>query len=202
MKRLQFETFFAFHHLLIFWFALLLAHGPVFYRWATAPLALYALERLHRQFFRGKKVALLRFRLFGDVKRPAVFALEFENARSMAERNLLYRGSGLYLNCPHVTKWEWHPFTISSAPDDRVLTVNIRVMPDAASWTSKCAATYRSSTRTTATPSSSPAATRPQAPSPTARCAARTTDPLPDRRPLRRPSSALFQLPRRHAGGR
>ena len=139
VKRLQFETFFAFHHLLIFWFALLLAHGPVFYRWATAPLALYALERLHRQFFRGgKKVALLRFRLFGDVKRPAVFALEFENARSMAERNLLYmEGQYLYLNCPHVSTWEWHPFTISSAPDDEVLTVNIRVMPDAASWTSK-----------------------------------------------------------------
>ena len=98
-----------------------------------------AAPSLHRQFFRGgKKVALLRFRLFGDVKRPAVFALEFENARSMAERNLLYmEGQYLYLNCPHVSKWEWHPFTISSAPDDEVLTVNIRVMPDAASWTSK-----------------------------------------------------------------
>lgn len=27
-------------------------------------------------------------------------------------------GQYLYLNCPHVSANEWHPFTISSAPDD------------------------------------------------------------------------------------
>ena len=32
---------------------------------------------------------------------------------------------------------EYHPFTISSAPDEPVLEVNIRIMPSSYAWTNK-----------------------------------------------------------------
>ena len=49
-------------------------------------------------------------------------------------------GHYLYLQCPTVTKYpEWHPFTISSAPDEAILEVNIRVLASPLSWTNKVA---------------------------------------------------------------
>ena len=54
-------------------------------------------------------------------------------------------GHYLYLCCPAVetSNWnglqEYHPFTISSAPDEPVLEVNIRVMPSPYAWTNKVA---------------------------------------------------------------
>jgi hypothetical protein len=31
------------------------------------------------------------------------------------------------INCPSVSNWEWHPFTISSAPNEEFVTFHIRI---------------------------------------------------------------------------
>jgi len=36
-------------------------------------------------------------------------------------------GQYCFLNCPVLSKHEWHPFTISSAPEQEYLTFHIRV---------------------------------------------------------------------------
>ena len=41
-------------------------------------------------------------------------------------------GMWLFLNVPDVSAWQWHPFTISSAPDDPFVSVHIRQAGD---WT-------------------------------------------------------------------
>lgn len=41
-------------------------------------------------------------------------------------------GQWLYLNVPEVSKFQWHPFTISSAPDDPYVSCHIRQVGD---WT-------------------------------------------------------------------
>ena len=44
-------------------------------------------------------------------------------------------GQYLFLNCPSISRHEWHPFTISSSPDaDKFLSVHIRVVGN---WTGK-----------------------------------------------------------------
>ena len=54
-------------------------------------------------------------------------------------------GHYLYLRCPTVENTslaplkEWHPFTISSCPDEAVLELNIRVSTSPHSWTNKMA---------------------------------------------------------------
>ncbi len=35
-----------------------------------------------------------------------------------------HAGDYVYVNIPHVAKFEWHPFTISSAPEDEGLSFN------------------------------------------------------------------------------
>lgn len=36
-------------------------------------------------------------------------------------------GQYLFLNCPYIAKYEWHPFTITSAPEEDYVSVHIRV---------------------------------------------------------------------------
>lgn len=36
-------------------------------------------------------------------------------------------GQYLFLNCPYIAGQEWHPFTISSAPEEEFVSVHIRV---------------------------------------------------------------------------
>jgi hypothetical protein len=43
-------------------------------------------------------------------------------------------GQYIFLNCPSISGSQWHPFTISSAPQEDSLTLHIRVMGDG-SWT-------------------------------------------------------------------
>ena len=39
-------------------------------------------------------------------------------------------GQYLYLNCPAISRKEWHPFTISSAPEDEHISCHIRCRRD------------------------------------------------------------------------
>lgn len=39
-------------------------------------------------------------------------------------------GQWLFINVPEVSQFQWHPFTISSAPDDPYISVHIRQVGD------------------------------------------------------------------------
>lgn len=43
-------------------------------------------------------------------------------------------GMYLFLQCPKISSFEWHPFSITSAPDDPFLSVHIRTLGD---WTAE-----------------------------------------------------------------
>ena len=43
-------------------------------------------------------------------------------------------GMYLFLQCPEISSFEWHPFSITSAPDDPFLSVHIRTLGD---WTAE-----------------------------------------------------------------
>jgi len=148
VKRSHYETFWYTHHFFILWFVLLLFHGAVWKFWCIPALVPYVIDRLHRVFYRGRKpMALARVYFWGRPDRPDVITLQFDNAFSDKGRKPLtyMEGHYLYLRCPAVENStlaplkEWHPFTISSAPDEPVLEVNIRVLPSASAWTNKVA---------------------------------------------------------------
>ena len=60
-----------------------------------------------------------------------------QEVAATGERTLWSYGSGMYLklSCPFVSPFEWHPFTISSAPEGPWLTCHIKVTRPG-SWTS------------------------------------------------------------------
>jgi predicted ferric reductase/Ca2+-binding EF-hand superfamily protein len=114
----HFELFYWTHLLYIVWFALALVHGPVFWMWAGVPLAIFAADRLLRVFR-----SVPRTEVFGcEPLASGVTKLTLERPEGFRHR----AGDYVYLKVPALARYEWHPFTISSAPEQSDLTLHVR----------------------------------------------------------------------------
>lgn len=104
----HFELFHYVH--LGYWplFVLLLIHGPVYWMWASVPLLGYLVERLLRVERRAKKVEVTT-----EVLPSRVTKLSFAAPNDWQHR----AGDYLFIKIPELARGEWHPFTISSAPE-------------------------------------------------------------------------------------
>ncbi|XP_055824145.1 respiratory burst oxidase homolog protein E-like isoform X2 [Solanum dulcamara] len=133
-----FNAFWYSHHLLAVVYVLLLVHGTFLFlvhQWwqkttwmyISMPLLLYVAERSLRtcrsEHYAAKilKVSVLP----GDV-----FSLTMSKPNSFKYKS----GQYIFLQCPTISSFEWHPFSITSAPGDDYLSVHIRMVGD---WTNE-----------------------------------------------------------------
>ncbi|KAA8523362.1 hypothetical protein F0562_009785 [Nyssa sinensis] len=131
-----FNAFWYSHHLLGLVYVLLLIHGSFMFlvhRWyqkttwmyISVPFFLYLAERSLRTC-RSKhdSVKILKVSVLpGDV-----FSLVMSKPNGFKYKS----GQYLFLQCPSISPFEWHPFSITSAPGDDYLSVHIRTVGD---WT-------------------------------------------------------------------
>ncbi|KAF3439730.1 hypothetical protein FNV43_RR18008 [Rhamnella rubrinervis] len=135
-KLTGFNAFWYSHHLLALVYILLLIHGNFLYlahKWhqkttwmyISVPLLLYIAERSLRssrsQHYSVKiiKVSVLPGNVFNLImSKPPGFKYK--------------SGQYIFLKCPTISPFEWHPFSITSAPGDDYLSVHIRMVGD---WT-------------------------------------------------------------------
>jgi NADPH oxidase 5 len=136
----HFELFHYVH--LGYWpfFVLLLVHGPVYWMWAAAPLVGYLAERILRTEQRARKVELET-----EVLPSRVTKLSFAAPKGWEHR----AGDYLFIKIPALALGEWHPFTISSAPERvvagrRSLTLHVRSLGN---WTNALAELARTRAR-------------------------------------------------------
>lgn len=129
----KFALFYIAHMGYGLWFILALIHGPVFWQWVLFPGLGFVIElvirwRATKQSTFVVNASLLPSKVLGlEVQRPASFNYQ--------------PGDYLFIKCPSVSKYEWHPFTISSAPErPDVLSLHIRA---AGSWTGKLYQLFR-----------------------------------------------------------
>ncbi|KAL6974653.1 hypothetical protein U1Q18_028835 [Sarracenia purpurea var. burkii] len=131
-----FNAFWYSHHLLGLVYVLLLVHGNFLYlvhRWyqkttwmyISVPLFLYAAERSLRTCrSEHYSVKILKVSVLpGDV-----FILVMSKPNGFKYKS----GQYIFLQCPTISPFEWHPFSITSAPGDNYLSVHIRTVGD---WT-------------------------------------------------------------------
>ncbi|XP_037077900.1 LOW QUALITY PROTEIN: NADPH oxidase 5-like [Pollicipes pollicipes] len=129
-KRGNFEVFYWTHLLYVPFFALLILHAPNFWKWVILPGVIYVVERAvrfvrtrmgHGRAFISSGILLPSKVTHLVIKRPA---------------NLDYHpGDYIFVNIPVIAKYEWHPFTISSAPEQHdTLWLHIRA---AGGWTNR-----------------------------------------------------------------
>ncbi len=122
--RRRFEVFHATHALYIVWFAVGLLHGPVFWKWVAVPIAAFAAERIVRVARRARRTEIVQTR----VLRSGVTRLDLCKPEGFTHR----AGDFVYLRIPRVAEHEWHPLTISSAPERGTLSLHVRALGD---WT-------------------------------------------------------------------
>ena len=131
VKRANYEVFFTSHHWFGIFFFFLVAHGPDFYSYAVVPILLYIGDRIYRAV-RGNQQFFLRRVLYI----PPIMELSFYPVGPWKFKE----GQYLYLNAPHLSSNEWHPFTISSAygdlenADRKEITLHIKIQ-GFKSWT-------------------------------------------------------------------
>uniref|UniRef100_A0A8C0AI25 NADPH oxidase 5 n=1 Tax=Bos mutus grunniens TaxID=30521 RepID=A0A8C0AI25_BOSMU len=108
----HFEVFYWTHLSYLPMWLLLILHGPNFWKWLLVPGTLFFLEKtISLAASRMVALHIVEVNLLPSkvthllIKRPPLFH---------------YRpGDYLYLNIPSIARYEWHPFTISSAPEQK-----------------------------------------------------------------------------------
>jgi hypothetical protein len=97
------------------------------YIWVIAPIIVYLIERLMRFLRSFRNYNIIEYNLHPS----DVLEIKIDNSK----KYLNYRaGQYIYINLPKIAFFEWHPFTVTSSPDDSYLSVHIRCCGD---WTNK-----------------------------------------------------------------
>ncbi|KAG8812631.1 hypothetical protein FRC18_002869 [Serendipita sp. 400] len=133
-----FEKFWYWHHLFIVFFICWQLHGiwcllppdsgvcdynvvGVFYRYWLPGGAIYTFERILR---------FIRTRHMTFVSKVILHPSKVCEVQIKKEKTTVRAGQYIFLNCPEVSEWQWHPFTLTSAPEEDYISVHIRIVGD------------------------------------------------------------------------
>ncbi|KAI3742391.1 hypothetical protein L1987_60071 [Smallanthus sonchifolius] len=130
-----FTSFWYAHHLLVIVYMLLIMHGyflvfaTFWYRKTTwmylvIPMLCYGTERLLISHDHNYTVNIVKAIIYTG----NVLALYMSKPNGFKYKSGMY----LFVKCPNISGFEWHPFSITSAPGEDYLSVHIRTLGD---WT-------------------------------------------------------------------
>ncbi|XP_072019827.1 LOW QUALITY PROTEIN: NADPH oxidase 5-like [Amphiura filiformis] len=111
----HFQVFYWTHFMYVFYVILLLLHGPRYWKWIIAPGFIFALERLS-QAIQSKRSQ------HGKTYVKQVNLLPSGVTHLVLTRPPRFHfkpGDYIFLKIPEIAKYEWHPFTISSPPEEQ-----------------------------------------------------------------------------------
>ncbi|KAL4216477.1 NADPH oxidase 5 [Mactra antiquata] len=130
-NKLKKEVFYWTHMLYVPFWILVLLHGPNFWKWFVLPGTLFIIEKMSRSKF-------IKMARFGDTYVEEVNLLPSGVTHLIITRptNFRYKpGDYIFIQIPEIAQCEWHPFTISSAPEmEGYLWLHVK---SAGNWTSK-----------------------------------------------------------------
>lgn len=96
---------------------------PMTWKWVVGPMFLYVCERVVRFIRSQQKVIITKV-----VMHPSK-TLELQMKRKGFRSEV---GQYVFMLCPAVSGFEWHPFTLTSAPEEDHFSVHVRIVGD---WT-------------------------------------------------------------------
>ncbi|KAJ2846424.1 hypothetical protein GGI22_006251, partial [Coemansia erecta] len=143
IRHKHFNLFWNLHHLFFVYFACFSVHGgfcllkkdlppycntgAAFYKYWIASGVVYLFERLSREYRANWRANHMRVQKV--ILHPAkVLEVQLQKPRGFKGK----AGQYSFLNCPAVSPHQWHPFTLTSAPEEDYVSVHIRVVGD---WT-------------------------------------------------------------------
>lgn len=146
VRSKKYEVFYYAHKLFYLYFALISVHGafcfiktdnaakpcipPQSWIWIAPGLAVYLAELLYR---------MLRSRRFTYVSKVILHQSSVFELQIRKPSFSFMPGQYILLNIPSVSRYQWHPFTVTSAPEDQFVSVHIRAVGN---WTHGAAAAF------------------------------------------------------------
>ncbi|KAJ8040310.1 NADPH oxidase 5 [Holothuria leucospilota] len=130
-RRGYFQVFYLTHQLSILFWVLLILHAQYFWTLFLLPGSVYALERI------------LRLRFIRRVRNGRTFIKAAVNLPANVTHLIITRppkfefqaGDYVFICIPSIARHEWHPFTISSAPEQKgFITLHVRAQGN---WTKR-----------------------------------------------------------------
>ncbi|KAJ2448372.1 hypothetical protein EV183_005476 [Coemansia sp. RSA 2336] len=143
IRRKHFNLFWNLHHLFVVYFACFSVHGgfcllksdfppycstgAAFYKYWVFSGFVYLFERLSREIRANTRAKHMRVQKV--ILHPGnVLEVQFHKPPGFKGQ----AGQYAFLNCPAVSTQQWHPFTLTSAPEEDYVSVHIRMAGD---WT-------------------------------------------------------------------
>lgn len=136
-RRANFERFWYTHHLFVVFFAFWSIHGAfcmikpdfapfcsgigVFWEYWMYGAFLYLAERIAREV-RGRHKTFVS-KVIQHPSNVVEVQIKKEHTKTRA-------GQYIFLCCPEVSVWQYHPFTLTSAPEEDYISVHIRCVGD------------------------------------------------------------------------
>jgi len=96
--------------------------GPMTWMFIVGPLALYLAERFYR-FIMSYTRRLQILKVVKHQDSVPVMEVQFRKVPTKA-------GQYVFINCPRVSFFEWHPFTLTSCPELDYISLHIRLCGD------------------------------------------------------------------------
>ncbi|PON36878.1 Respiratory burst oxidase [Parasponia andersonii] len=143
-----FNSFWYVHHLLALVYVLLVIHGYFLFlthgwskkttwMYIIVPILFYATERTYSTINESGYSVNVKNAVICKGK---VLALYLSKPRGFEYKSGMY----LFVKCPDISKFEWHPFSITSATGDDYLSVHIKSLGD---WTTELRSRFEASQR-------------------------------------------------------
>ncbi|CAG2104786.1 unnamed protein product, partial [Medioppia subpectinata] len=127
----KFEVFYYSHLLYVPFYICLFIHAPSFWMWFLCPLIVFSIEwvlRVTKSFLGDRGLTYIEQ---GVILPSRVIQLVVKRPPNF----YFHPGDYVYVQIPDITKYEWHPLTISSAPEQSdVIWLHIRAVGE---WTNR-----------------------------------------------------------------
>ncbi|KAF9346928.1 hypothetical protein BGX26_001543 [Mortierella sp. AD094] len=137
VRMKKFEIFWYWHHLFLVFFFFFSFHGAFclltpdrppyckdissFWKYWVSSGFIYLCERIAREWRAQQKTVISRVILHPS--KVVEIQIKKDNCHALA-------GQYIFLCCPEVSLWQWHPFTLTSAPEEDYISVHMRVVGD------------------------------------------------------------------------
>ncbi|KAF7356062.1 FAD-binding FR-type domain-containing protein [Mycena venus] len=138
-----FERFWYTHHLFIPFFILWQLHGHVLHDPARPPSVLLLqhhrcfLGQFQRYWIVGGLIWVtervlreVRSRHITYISKVIQHPSDVMELQIKKEKTTARAGQYIFINCPEISYFQWHPFTLTSAPEEDYISVHIRVVGD------------------------------------------------------------------------
>ena len=104
--------FYLTHQLYWLYVILLIIHAPSFYKWIMVPLCLLCVEKI------ALRIVLRAGNAQSTIVKGIPLASRVTKLEIVRPHNFNYNpGDWMFVCIPDIARHEWHPFTISSAPE-------------------------------------------------------------------------------------